>query len=166
MSYENQPADHRSTRAECAASGFTHRRPVADSMAAILVVCLLMISPGCRICSTCEMEDYSAYGGAWQRTQRDGGRVGSVFDPAGVRQASLTSKDAPPSAAALERKRLQSLADAEKESQDRRSDRADEAGSGDEAGGDDSGTDDAENDFDEPDQDVIETTSLPPLPRL
>ncbi|TWU66310.1 hypothetical protein [Crateriforma conspicua] len=68
---------------------------------------------GCRLCSTCEMEDYSAYGGIWERTQRDSGRVGSLFDPAGVRGASLASKSDPPSAAELERRRQQSFAEPE-----------------------------------------------------
>lgn len=56
---------------------------------------LLMISPGCRICSDCGDGDYPAYGGAWQRTVRETGRVGSIFDPAGGRIANLTDRDDP-----------------------------------------------------------------------
>lgn len=36
------------------------------------------------MCQQCELDTYSAYGGRWQRTVRDHGRVGSVFAPAGA----------------------------------------------------------------------------------
>ncbi len=60
-------------------------------------VALILVAPstGCRLC--CDNEDlaYPAYGGAWQRTRRDSGRVGSLFDPAGARAATLVSRDDP-----------------------------------------------------------------------
>ena len=48
----------------------------------------LILTPGfgCRICQTCD--EYPAFGGSWQRTNRVSGRVGSVFDPAGAKVAS------------------------------------------------------------------------------
>ena len=53
---------------------------------------LLAGGPGCRLC--CDGEDlaYPAYGGAWERTNRDSGRVGSIFDPGGARVADLSPR--------------------------------------------------------------------------
>lgn len=45
---------------------------------------LMAFSTGCSMCSNCDLEAYSAYGGRWQRTDRSQGRVGSVFHPAGA----------------------------------------------------------------------------------
>ena len=58
---------------------------------------LIMLTPlfGCRLCSDCEDMDYPAYGGSWQRTVRDSGRVGSIFDSAGGKVSELTSRDEP-----------------------------------------------------------------------
>lgn len=39
--------------------------------------------------------DYPAYGGSWQRTVRDSGRVGSIFDSAGGKVAKLADRDQP-----------------------------------------------------------------------
>jgi hypothetical protein len=66
---------------------------------------LLMLAPlaGCRLCSDCEDLDYPAYGGSWQRTVRDSGRVGSVFDSAGGKVTGLTARDEPLTTDALER---------------------------------------------------------------
>jgi hypothetical protein len=50
---------------------------------------------GCTIPSDCGDLDYPTYGGAWQRTRRDSGRVGSVFDPAGARAATLSPRELP-----------------------------------------------------------------------
>jgi len=50
---------------------------------------------GCTIPSDCGDLDYPTYGGAWQRTRRDSGRVGSVFDPAGARTATLSPRELP-----------------------------------------------------------------------
>lgn len=58
---------------------------------------------GCRICKSCEDFDYPSYGGSWQRTVRDQGRVGSLFDPAGAKVASLTDRDAPDTEDEIER---------------------------------------------------------------
>jgi hypothetical protein len=63
---------------------------------------------GCRICADCEDLAYPAYGGAWQRTQRYAGRVGSVFDPAGARSPTLSDREGPPTPDELERQRQQS----------------------------------------------------------
>ncbi|WP_144057570.1 hypothetical protein [Novipirellula maiorica] len=63
----------------------------------VLLALLMGLAPttGCRICAECEDLAYPAYGGAWQRTRRDGGRVGSIFDPAGARTPELVSRDLP-----------------------------------------------------------------------
>ncbi len=57
------------------------------------LVCLSMLS-GCTLCQDCGDLDYATYGGAWERTRRDSGRVGSIFDPAGARSATLADRDA------------------------------------------------------------------------
>jgi len=49
---------------------------------------------GCTIPSDCGDLDYPTYGGAWERTRRDSGRVGSIFDPAGARVSTLAPRDA------------------------------------------------------------------------
>ena len=48
---------------------------------------------------------YPAYGGAWERTIRDSGRVGSLFDPGGARASNLVNRDLPPQPDELERMR-------------------------------------------------------------
>jgi hypothetical protein len=69
---------------------------------ALLAVGLIPLS-GCRICADCEDLAYPAYGGAWQRTQRYSGRVGSIFDPAGAQAPNLVNRDQPPTPDELER---------------------------------------------------------------
>jgi hypothetical protein len=71
----------------------------------------LLPAGGCRLCADCEDIHYPAYGGAWQRTRRDGGRVGSLFDPAGARVAELVERDEPPKPDILERQRQESRDD-------------------------------------------------------
>ncbi|MCC9601580.1 hypothetical protein LOC67_13565 [Stieleria sp. JC731] len=53
----------------------------------------VLSSGGCRLC--CDREDaaYAAYGGAWQRLQRDSGRVGSLADPAGAKVGTLKDRE-------------------------------------------------------------------------
>jgi len=75
------------------------------------IACILIAGSGCRICASCEDEAYPAYGGAWQRTIRDHGRVGSVFAPAGGKVASLVDKDTPLEPDELERQRRQERGD-------------------------------------------------------
>ncbi len=48
---------------------------------------------GCRLCQDCGDMDYPTYGGAWERTLRDRGRVGSVFDPAGAQSPKLSKRE-------------------------------------------------------------------------
>ena len=59
----------------------------------LLTTALVTTSSGCRLC--CDSEDvaYGAYGGAWERTHRDSGRVGSLFDPGGARVSNLSPRD-------------------------------------------------------------------------
>lgn len=61
---------------------------------AYLVPAVLLMG-GCRICADCEDAAYPAYGGVWQRTIRDSGRVGSLFDPAGAKAFDLAARDEP-----------------------------------------------------------------------
>ena len=72
-----------------------------------MAVVMIGLAPlgGCRICADCEDLAYPAYGGAWQRTQRDSGRVGSIFDPAGGKSPTLADRDQPPTPEELERRR-------------------------------------------------------------
>ncbi len=63
----------------------------------ITSVVMLLPSLGCQLCCDGDELSYPAYGGAWQRTRRDGGRVGSLFDPAGGRAAVLINRDDPTS---------------------------------------------------------------------
>ena len=70
-----------------------------------LVVLLLVPLAGCRLCQDCEDIAYPTYGGAWQRTIRDSGRVGSLFDPAGARASELVARDSTISQDELERSR-------------------------------------------------------------
>ncbi len=48
---------------------------------AVLCLGLLVASAGCSICQGPDDYGYPAYGGRWQRTNRDYGRVGSRFTP-------------------------------------------------------------------------------------
>ena len=78
----------------------------ATRVAAIMILALsLLPTGGCRICADCEDLAYPAYGGAWQRTRRNEGRVGSIFDPAGAKASELVDRDAPEKPDALERAR-------------------------------------------------------------
>lgn len=52
----------------------------------------LILVGGCRLCADCDDDAYASYGGAWQRTNRDAGRVGSVFDPGGSRASDLSQR--------------------------------------------------------------------------
>lgn len=64
----------------------------------LLLAVVAVVCSGCRICASPDLDSYTTYGGAWERTDRDHGRVGSVFDPAGVRVAGelvSTETDSP-----------------------------------------------------------------------
>ena len=74
-----------------------------------LMVAGLIPLAGCRICADCEGMSYPAYGGSWQRTRRDAGRVGSIFDPGGVKTSELVARDAPADPDELERMRQESF---------------------------------------------------------
>ena len=82
-----------------------HRTGLFRQLIPLYFLLLSIPLAGCRICATCEELDYPAYGGSWQRTIRDSGRVGSVFEPAGARVADLVSRDEPPQPDELERSR-------------------------------------------------------------
>ena len=51
-----------------------------------VLACILvgLTSTGCTMCGQCDLDSYGAYGGRWHRTDRDHGRVGSLFIPAGA----------------------------------------------------------------------------------
>lgn len=57
---------------------------LAGASLAVVALTLLGFAGGCTLAPDCDLEDYGAYGGRWQRTLRHSGRVGSVFDPAGA----------------------------------------------------------------------------------
>ena len=71
----------------------------------LVLVAVSFTAGGCRICADCEDLDYPAYGGAWQRTLRQSGRVGSVFDPGGAKAASLVDRSTPEDPDQIERRR-------------------------------------------------------------
>ncbi|MCM2369304.1 hypothetical protein [Aporhodopirellula aestuarii] len=60
-------------------------------VAVIAMPCVSLVG-GCRLCADCDLESYPSYGGVWQRTLRDSGRVGSIFDPGGSRAADLSAR--------------------------------------------------------------------------
>ncbi len=64
-------------------------------------------SVGCRLCGDCHELAYPTYGGAWERTRRDSGRVGSIFDPAGGRSPELEDRETPRSPDQWERLRAE-----------------------------------------------------------
>lgn len=82
-----------------------HSNENSAVMTLILLVGGLFPLSGCRICADCEDLAYPAYGGSWQRTLRNEGRVGSVFAPAGGKTSELTDRDVPPDPVELERQR-------------------------------------------------------------
>jgi len=58
---------------------------------------------GCAMCDNVEDSTYPAFGGKWQRDNPTSGRVGSVFDPAGMQVVDRnTPTEAEPSPAAPE----------------------------------------------------------------
>ena len=61
--------------------------------AALLLIAFLTTSSGCRLCCDPETESFPAYGGAWERTSRTSGRVGSIFDPGGARIGSFAPRE-------------------------------------------------------------------------
>lgn len=63
----------------------------ASSPILMLLSCLMLLG-GCRLCADCDLDSYPSYGGAWQRTVRDSGRVGSIFDPGGSRASDLSAR--------------------------------------------------------------------------
>jgi len=67
------------------------RKPFLVLSLCSLIACPVLLG-GCRLCADCDLDAYPSYGGAWQRTVRDSGRVGSVFDPGGSRAANLSER--------------------------------------------------------------------------
>ncbi len=59
-----------------------------DSRIWALLLLLTVCGSGCTICASPDLESYTTYGGVWHRTDREHGRVGSVFAPAGSRVGS------------------------------------------------------------------------------
>ena len=72
-------------------AGSPHRPARTMSMTHLtttLLIVGLLVTSGCAICASPGDDEYAAYGGRWQRTDRNNGRVGSVLDPAGVQPDS------------------------------------------------------------------------------
>jgi hypothetical protein len=87
----------------------TLRTGTGQKFASVLLLAALIPVGGCRICADCDENAYAAYGGAWQRTTRDTGRVGSIFDPAGGLASKLVSRDTPENPDAQERARQEAF---------------------------------------------------------
>ena len=68
-----------------------------------IFIALVFPTTGCRIGSETHDLDYPTYGGSWQRTTRDAGRVGSIFDPGGAKVATLVDREDPPTPDFIER---------------------------------------------------------------
>lgn len=81
-----------------------HARRTRKAFTACLIAASLSTA-GCQICADCDLDSYPTYGGAWQRTTRDSGRVGSIFDPGGARMAELEQRTDPEAADAAMRRR-------------------------------------------------------------
>lgn len=77
--------------------------PAKTNVVLLLFTTVILPMAGCRICADCEDMAYPAYGGARQRTQRESGRVGSIFDPGGGRASDLVSRDEPDSPDEIQR---------------------------------------------------------------
>lgn len=81
------------------------QKTISTLLVQTVLLSAIMLLGGCRICADCEDSAYPAYGGSWQRTIRETGRVGSLFDPAGGKAPDLTDRDQPEHADQLERDR-------------------------------------------------------------
>ena len=65
----------------------------------------VVLLSGCQIC--CEAPDeYPAYGGAWERTDRLSGRVGSLLKPAGMKASVISDRDEPRTPEEIDRSRV------------------------------------------------------------
>lgn len=66
---------------------------VTRTLVVLLGALAISINGGCRFC--CDTEDlaYPTYGGSWERTRRNEGRVGSLFDPGGAMVANLSDRE-------------------------------------------------------------------------
>jgi len=95
---ETEPSSDRKTRLG-RPPGLKSRIAAVGLMAAALGI------SGCQICADCDLESYPTYGGAWQRTTRDTGRVGSIYDSGGARVAELEPRTDPEAADAEMRRR-------------------------------------------------------------
>lgn len=61
-----------------------------------MAACLSLIAiGGCRVCDSCDDCAYPTYGGSWERTNRNHGRVGSIFAPAGAKVAATGTASQP-----------------------------------------------------------------------
>ncbi len=145
------------------------------SVAVIMLIASLMPLGGCRICATCDELDYAAYGGAWERTRRDAGRVGSILDPAGGRVAELVDRDQPPHADERQRQQSadsESSTDSDPDNNDDDDPQTDQAGRSGGDSGDDEEAGRAKNlenrlkDLENLELEEIKTLDKAPLPEL
>ncbi len=74
-------------------SRIVSRQFLRRSLACAVVLGTLSGMSGCRLCCSLEDAAYPSYGGLWERTQRDDGRVGSLFEPGGARSSSLQPRE-------------------------------------------------------------------------
>lgn len=87
-----------------ARSGAPLRTSAKRLAAGLLGVLMFFPMMGCRLCGDADQHAYPAYGGAWQRTLRETGRVGSIFDPAGAKAPELVDRDRPPEIDTIQRR--------------------------------------------------------------
>ncbi|HJN09498.1 MAG: hypothetical protein QGH33_06585 [Pirellulaceae bacterium] len=52
-------------------------------MMSLLAISLISTNAGCTLCSDCDDYSYGAFGGRWERSDLNYGRVGSAFSPEG-----------------------------------------------------------------------------------
>ena len=124
----------------------------------IIALAAIVSLTGCRLCDNSEDLAYPTYGGAWQRTVRDQGRVGSLFDPAGAKASELVSRDTPISADELERSRHDgsNTPKYSEDEDDSSKDTQEDSSDNDESQGDDNRNGDSTEDGESTDSDIEE----------
>lgn len=62
---------------------FARGKEIAMKWIASVMLLSALLSTGCAMCQSCFDDAYPHYGSIAERTERNCGRVGSAFDPAG-----------------------------------------------------------------------------------
>jgi hypothetical protein len=92
--------DHATADCDSAVPSFRSRKigdvAIRRLLASLLLGGSVIPSVGCRLCCNTEDQAYPAYGGVWQRTLRNEGRVGSITNPGGARSSNLSPRGSVP----------------------------------------------------------------------